>query len=68
MIRKEPETALKFPPNLIRSQEDIFKNLGRNDWVVVQYPGLASDKRKFKFVVDDLRAGRCVLINVLPRE
>jgi len=67
MLRREAEATTKFVPTPILSDEDIFRSLGRNDWVVVQYPVSAPAEKKFKFVADDLRAGRCTLLEVLRR-
>jgi tetratricopeptide (TPR) repeat protein len=62
MMKKEVELVLKNDSeNVLHA--DPFRNIGRNDRVVVRYEESSMPvEKKFKFVADDLRNGRCKLI------
>ncbi|MEO7495414.1 MAG: AAA-like domain-containing protein [Massilia sp.] len=64
MIKMEAEMTIKKIPPPPLTREDVFRSLGRNDWVTVQYVGLQPYEKKFKYVHEDLRKGRCKLISV----
>lgn len=49
--------------SIIRPAPHLFKGIGRNDKVYVQYLGADPVIRKYKQVSKDLAEGKCVLIN-----
>lgn len=65
LIKREAEAALRSSLKMPLTDQEIIKNLGRNDWVLVQYPGLPPEKTKIKHVSEDLKAGNCFLLEIV---
>lgn len=58
-LRKQAE-------RIVSSYELVkYKNLGRNSKVIVQYGELEPIEKKYKYVEEDLKSKKCVLISVL---
>lgn len=64
-IKRDTEAIVRTSVKLHRPKTDPLRVLRRNDWVIIQYPGLGHNKKKFKYVEEDIRKGKCVLIEVV---
>jgi hypothetical protein len=58
-IREAARAAIERRPNVpVVRQERI----GRNEWVTVRYQNGRTERAKYKRVEEEIRAGRCVLV------
>lgn len=64
-IKRETETIARNSAKVDRIKPDPLRTLGRNDWVIIQYPGLGPERKKFKYVQEDIKKGKCALINIV---
>jgi tetratricopeptide (TPR) repeat protein len=60
-------TPLKKQADRVVSGYELskYKSLGRNSKVVVKYGELEPVEKKFKYVEEDLKGGKCILVRVL---
>jgi tetratricopeptide (TPR) repeat protein len=66
-FRKEALEILEAPLVKTSPEPDPYKTFGRNDRVVVRYPGAIPVQKKFKQVELDLRSGDCSFVRLVQK-
>jgi tetratricopeptide (TPR) repeat protein len=64
-IKRDTDAIARSSAKVDRPKPDPLRTLRRNDWVIIQYPGSGPDRKKFKYVEEDIRKGTCALINIV---
>jgi tetratricopeptide (TPR) repeat protein len=64
-IKRDTEIIARGWVKTDKPKPNPLRNVGRNDWITVQYSGSDAQQKKFKFVEEDLKSGKCILINIV---